>query len=39
MTNDKFFLTLNWQDQNCHPSSLLVTDFYHFLVNAEDKRP
>ena len=34
MTNDKVFLTLNLQDQNCHLSFLITTDSYHFLVNT-----
>ena len=38
MTNDKVFLTLNWQDQNCHLSFLTTTDSYHFTAYKE-KRP
>ena len=41
MTNEKVFLTLNWEDQNCHLSFLTTTDSYHFLVNTacKEKRP
>ena len=38
MTNDKVFLTFNWQDQNFF---LTAIDFYNFLVNTacKEKRP
>ena len=37
MTNDKVFLTLNWQDKNCNLSFLTVTNIHHFLVNTACK--
>ena len=41
MTNEKIFLTLKWQDQNCYFSFLTATDFYNFLVKTtcKKKRP